>query len=274
MKKIQTIIWLNAICLFIFNNVTAQKMNNYEIKTGLDVIKAYEDFQSFNTQETTLKLITTDKKGKVKKREVKQYTKSVGGGLYNSLIIFESPANERGTSVLINEHEDRDDDQWIYLTSNKKIRRISSADISDNFMRTEITYEDLANQISESFEDYEYELLPEEAVDGFPCYKVAAVATDPDIKKNTKYSKRILWIRKDVFEIIKTTFYDWDNHLFKEYHGTDTRLVAGTNHYRTYNLRVENFDKKHITQMIMSDYSIDSEINDETFSKRTLARNN
>lgn len=271
MKTIKRILY----CLLVSQAfvLQAQKSNNYDIKTGLDVIKAYEDFQSFETQETILNLVTTDKNGRVKKRAVKQFTKGVGGGLYNSLVLFLSPANERGTSVLIHEHEERDD-QWIYLTETKKVRRISTADISDNFMRTEITYEDLRNEISESFNDYAYTLLPDEKIDGFDCYQVAAVPTDPDIKKNTKYSKRVLWIRKDVFEIIKTTFYDWDNHLFKEYHGTDTRKVAGTDHYRTYNLKVVNFDTNHTTEMQMSDYIIDKDIDETLFSKRALARNN
>jgi hypothetical protein len=225
---------LHMISLFAIIVLSGPALAQEELRTGLDVIRKYEEVQTIETQKTVVRLVTTNKRGQTKERAVEQYTTSVGNGLYHSLIRFLSPADERGTSLLIHEYADREDDQWLYLADLKKVRRIATSDISDNFMGTEITYEDLRNQISEDLEDYEYELLGTEDVDGFPCYKVLAVPVNPDTKKGSAYSKRILWIRNDVFEIIKTTFYDHEGQLFKEYRGQDTRLVEGTDRYRTY----------------------------------------
>ncbi len=273
MKRIQTIM----ICLLAIGTVPSMiaQETKTDYKTGLEVIKAFEEEQAFDTQKSMMRIKTTNKSGKEKVRSLVQSTKAIGGGRYHTLLRFVAPANERGNSVLIHEQVDRDDDQWIYLIDLKKVRRIASSAIADNFMGTDVTYEDLGNQLSESIEDYEYELLEEESIDDFPCYKIAAIPIASDVKKHSDYSKRILWIRKDVFEIVKTTFYDKKGALFKQYKGMDIRAVEGhENTYRVYRMQVDNYAKKHSTEITIEKYDINTTIGDAVFSKRALTQIN
>lgn len=263
---------LYHVFLLTFSLLSQSLLAQEEVPTGRDVIIKYEEEQTVETQKTLLTVKTTNKRGQVKEREVEQYTTGVGNRLYNSLIKFLSPADERGTSLLIHEYADRDDDQWLYLPDLDRIRRIAVADIADNFMGTDVTYEDLRNQISEDLDDYEYELLGMEDIDNAPCYKVSAVPVNPETIKGSAYSKRILWIRQDIYEIVKTTFYDHDGKLFKEFNGGDIRQVEGTNEYRTYYIKVENFDKEHTTELIIDEIIINGGLSADLFTKRNLAR--
>ena len=59
------------------------------------------------------------------------------------MIRFIKPANLKGTGFLTWENKDRDDDQWLYMSSKKLLRRIASGDKTGAFMGSDLTYEDM-----------------------------------------------------------------------------------------------------------------------------------
>ena len=79
-----------------------------------------------------------------------------------SRIEFESPENVRGTILLTHAHKSADDDQWLYLPSAKRSRRIAAANKSGAFMGSEFTYEDLTPFACE----LPHTRLPDETADG------------------------------------------------------------------------------------------------------------
>jgi hypothetical protein len=74
-----------------------------------------------------------------------------------ALVRFLEPAEIRGTSLLVLERDDRDDDLFVYLPAVGRSRRITSAQRSDAFFGTNLTYEDLepkrASDFTASFAD-------------------------------------------------------------------------------------------------------------------------
>lgn len=78
---------------------------------------------------------------------------------------YREPAELRGTAVLIIETAERSDDQFIYLPSMRRIRRISSAQRIDSFLGTDLSYEDLERP---RVEDYALEFGPPASVEGEP----------------------------------------------------------------------------------------------------------
>jgi len=60
-----------------------------------------------------------------------------------AVLRFLSPEDERGSSMLVIEHDDQPDDVFLYLPAAARTRRISLAQRYDSFFGTNLTYEDL-----------------------------------------------------------------------------------------------------------------------------------
>jgi hypothetical protein len=89
-------------------------------------------------------------------------SKRIDGRLH-ALGRYREPSELRGTAVLIIETAERNDDQFIYLPSMRRTRRISSAQRIDSFLGTDLSYEDLERP---RFEDYALEFGPPASVEG------------------------------------------------------------------------------------------------------------
>lgn len=125
------------------------------------------------------------------------------------LIVFDSPVDVKGTTLLTYTHFEKDDDQWLYLPAIKRTKRISSHNKSGSFVGSEFAYEDVT--FSE-VEKYTYKWLNEESMDGFDCNVVERFPVD---KENTGYLSQRVWYDKDHFRIHKIEFYDRKNTLLK-----------------------------------------------------------
>jgi hypothetical protein len=73
-------------------------------------------------------------------------------GRYYVLGRYRRPTELRGTAVLMIEAEDRGDDHFVFLPSLQRVRRVSSAQRSDSFFGTDLSYEDIARLRADSFD--------------------------------------------------------------------------------------------------------------------------
>ena len=77
-----------------------------------------------------------------------------------SLVIFQTPIDVQGTVLLTHTQILAADDQWIYIPSIARVKRISSANKSGPFLGSEFAFEDLTAQ---ELGKYDYQWLREEA---------------------------------------------------------------------------------------------------------------
>src|SRR5947207_13133838 len=106
---------------------------------------------------------------------------------------FVSPPDVKGTTTLLVEHAERDDDIWVYLPALKKVRRLVAANKRDSFVGTDFSYGDV---IGHKVEKWEHYLLGEEAVDNEPCYVIESVPRNESAQSNSGHATRHPWIRK------------------------------------------------------------------------------
>ena len=60
-----------------------------------------------------------------------------------SLIVFDAPADVKGTAVLSHAKPGDEDDQWLYLPSTRRVKRIASSNRTGSFAGSEFSFEDL-----------------------------------------------------------------------------------------------------------------------------------
>ena len=69
------------------------------------------------------------------------------------LIRFTYPNDIRGTSFLVWEHPDADDERFLYLPSLGRVRRIAGTETQESFVGSDFTYEDIGGL---EFDEYTY----------------------------------------------------------------------------------------------------------------------
>jgi outer membrane lipoprotein-sorting protein len=163
-------------------------------------------------ETVTATMTLLNKHGKKRVRELTFMTKEFKRDLDKILIRFTSPRSIYGAGLLIVENDKRSDDQWLFLPALKKIKKISTSERSHSFMGSEFAYEDMHGEI---LDDYEYKLTGSETLDGHDCYIIEAKPVSARKINETGYSKRRLWIRKDISFKVKVEYYDKRGELLK-----------------------------------------------------------
>ncbi len=234
--------------------------------TGLQVMEQYRRATAIQDLTGQLTYTNISKTGRTQTRTLKQYILCTDpqAYTYNLLLEFTSPQDVAGTATLTIQYDRQDDEQWLYLPALRTSKRISPSKKSDRFMGTEITYEDLSGYLSEPLDDYRYQLLGEEAVDGRPAYRIEALPREGVL---TQYGKRLLWIDRETHLMLRTGFYDRKGNLLKTYTASDIRRVGAGKHFRAHQILMENVQTGNSTSVRYEDFAIDQGIQPEMFTK-------
>ena len=234
--------------------------------TGREIMQKQKDLHESTSEFVEQNMVLVSKRGRKEVRKLRLYVQEVEEDVERILVVFLSPPDIRGTALLTWEHPDRDDDQWLYLPARGKMQRIAEGEKSNYFMGTDLTYEDLE---TENLDDYTYTLLKEEEWEGDPCYVVEAVSANP--KKKSGYSKRVLWIIRAHYKIVKVEFYDRRGKRLKTLHNRDWVNVKGTM-WRPQKTLIDNHKKERQTLVGVVTREVDLKIDPQMFTERLILR--
>ena len=171
--------------------------------TGIKIMKEQENRHKSRTEVTREQMILIDKKGEKEERIFRKYIKeNFKENITGLLIVFDSPKSISGTALLTWDKKKKENDQWLYLPAKGDLQRIASG---SNFMGTDFTFEDME---PENIDDFKYKILGTEKISKMDCWKIEALPLNDNIAKISGYSKRILYILKELFITVKIEFYD------------------------------------------------------------------
>jgi len=170
--------------------------------TGQEIMDKSIDIQETKSAAMDMQMDLVDDKGSVSTRRLQILSMQDNAGQNRTIAVFMSPANIKNTRFLTIENSDRNDDQWIYLPSLKKMKRIAASDNNSSFMGSDFTYGDMSDMQADKDSHI---LLREEVFNGRDCYVVESLPLDPG---SASRSKLISWIDKERFVPIKVEFYD------------------------------------------------------------------
>ena len=223
MNKI--IIWIGVLALLPCW-CWAEELTGRDIVIKMDAVDT-----SMDSKRTAIMVI--NRKGKKLVRKMESFTKKYGAD-ERRLIKFTEPPDVRGIMYLTWSYEDieRDDDMWVFLPAESLVRRISGGGKKGSFMRSDFANEDIEKR---EVDDDEHKLLRSEEFSGVDCYVVERVSKK---LKDTNYSKRVVWVRKDTWLPMIVEYYNKrGKHFktaiyggFKEINGiwTVTKIMAET----------------------------------------------
>ena len=213
----------------------------------------------------------TNARGFRRERATVTITKLLPNGIdQKRLIRFRAPPEVRGTATLLIEHADGDDNIWIYLPALRKVRRLVANNKKDSFVGTDFSYGDI---IGHRVEDWTYDLLGTEIVDGAETYVVEALPRSDTVREHAGYSKRKLWVRRDNYVAIRGLYWDTGGALLKQLTASEVREIDPANgKWQALYLRMANQQTGHATVFRVSDLKVGIGLDDTLFSERHLER--
>src|SRR6056297_1277491 len=178
---------LSAVIFIIFSIlVSGQK--------PVEIVKKSRDAVQVSSFEAVSTLIITDSRGNQRIRKNTMASKTFEDNTEKRIIKFISPAEVKGTGILIYDYENKADDMWIYLPALRKTRRIVSREKSSSFMGSEFSNADMT---APSVEDFQYTLLGSEKIDETDCWKIESIPVSIDKEEEYGYSRSVRWIGKN-----------------------------------------------------------------------------
>ncbi len=207
--------------------------------------------------------------GQERVRESTTSTRLQDNGLDNQrLVLFQAPADIKGTSILLAEHSRSDDDMWIYLPGLKKVRRLVASNKRDSFAGTDFSYGDV---IGYAVDDWRHTLAGEETVAGESCYVVESVPATDSVKDTSGYSRRRSYVSKSRLVTLRMEAWDTEGQKLKEEEYSDFQNVDPA-HGKWWAMHAvsRNLQTGHSTDVVFRNYRLDPAISQDLFSVRTL----
>ena len=186
------------------------------------IVERSRDRIKADTVSTRFKMIITAKNGAVTERGMDQYSKKDARGNNRGVIVFQEPASVRGTRFLTIENPGKDNDQWIYLPSLGKVRRIAASEGSGSFVGTDFSYDDISSADRKADLD-NHKIVREEKFRDRDCYVIESVPKDA----NYQYSRMLQWIDKGSFVTYKIELYDRRGNQVKTLEILELKEVQG-----------------------------------------------
>jgi hypothetical protein len=257
MKKLLLLCLLGLLPVIALAETPAEK--------GLAIaVEADSRDKGFGDSTASMDMVLRNRQGDESRREVRVRTLEVDGDGDKSLSIFDAPADVKGTAFLTFSHVTGLDDQWLYLPSLKRVKRISSKNKSGPFMGSEFAYEDIA---SDEVEKYTYVYLRDESRDDMDYFVIERRPVDP----NSGYTRQEVWIDKQEYRPQQVVYYDRKDTLLKTLTFHEYRQYLDK-FWRALRMEMVNHQTGKSTTLSWNDYRFKTGLTDRDFDQNSLKR--
>jgi len=234
-------------------------------QTAREISEKASNAIDIDAMEMSLTLKIYDAKDRVRIRQITTASKNFSD-INKTIMKFTSPAEVKGTTILIFDYKNKDDDMWIYMPAIRKIRRIVSSEKSKNFMGSEFTNADMSKP---NLNNFTYKILSSETYKGHLCWRIETTCINEDIEDENGYSKKIAWIEKSSYLCYKIEFYNFDNELYK------TQLIdqykkQSNDKYFAFYMEMENIQTGRKSVMNIDKFQVGSNLPESVFSPAML----
>ena len=184
-------------------------------------------------------------------------------GNSKAILRFTAPPEVKGVALLIVNHPDRASDQWMWTPAIERDRRIALHDRSTRFFGTDFSFEDLEER---DVNQYDYQLVGDEAIDGAACWKIQSV---PKERKSSQYTRSVVWIRKDNYAFARIESYIKDAAI-RRLDYSDIQNVQGI--WTARRLEMTDLRRGSRTRLTLDKLQYNAPMREEDFTLQALRR--
>lgn len=226
------------------------------------IIEESQRRQNVKSQKYRGVLQVIDASGKI--TEKSWATERSGSWGASKLVIrFTAPAEVKGVALLVVNHPDRASDQWMYIPSIGRDRRVAFQDRKTRFFGTDFSFEDLEER---DVEQFDWKLMGEETAEGTPCWKIES---RPKQSRSSQYTSNILYIRKDNYVSARIESFSKDKLIRKLFY-KNIEQVQGIWTARV--LEMHDLKRNSRTILKLEKLTFNAPVKDENFTVQALRR--
>lgn len=209
------------------------------------------------SEKADMQMIIYDSRGSTRKRSIQSFSHNQGE-VSKSLLIFEEPANVRGTGFL-SISKGPDEVQKLYLPALGRIQIISAAEKGDRFMGSDFTYEDLGDQDPE---DYVFEIRSKSD----SSYVLKAQKKD-----RIQYNYLYFYIDPDRYVLQKIEYFNDKGAMIKRLEASDYEQVL-EEVWRPGKMTMYDLRNDRKTELSWTNRTVNASIPEWRFTERGLKR--
>jgi len=196
--------------------------------------------------EVELSMILRTARGVATQRNLRIKQLEVPADGDKMLVVFDTPADIRGTALLSHAHKVEDDDQWLFLPAIKRIKKIASRNKSGSFVGSEFSYEDLATP---ELEKYTYRYLRDDVSGEVRCFVVERVSVDD----YSAYAKEHFWLDKDAYRVLRVDYFDHADRAVKLLTLSEYQLY-GDSFWKAGRMVMQNLRNRKSTELVWRNF--------------------
>ena len=193
-------------------------------------------------------------------RDITMKSWSVGNDYF--MIYITEPARDKGQVFM-----KREKDMWNWMPSVSRMIKIPSSMMAQSWMGSDFTNDDLVKMNSLE-KDYTQNLLGEEEVGGYPCFKIELI---PRPESPVVWGKVVIWIAKDHWYQMKTEFYDEDLKIVNRMESSEITQF-GERKLPAKMVMTPVNKKGQQTIILTKNLEFDIDINDSFFSQQNMKK--
>jgi outer membrane lipoprotein-sorting protein len=216
----------------------------------------------FGDLSASLRMVVRNGRGAERVRELTIQTLEVDGAGERSVVRFHAPRDLRGTALLTVNNTDVSADQWLYLPSLHRVKRIAGGTRSGSFMGSEFAYEDVSPT---TVDQYTYRLLHTDSM-----HRAWVVERRP-IDESSQYSRQLVWYDQQEYRILQIDYYDRTDTLLKTLFLRDFALYE-QRFWRPAEMEMVNRQTGASTLLQWTDMEFDRGLPPSDFDPNRLAR--
>lgn len=229
---------------------------------GLEIAKKERAARrGFVTETADLEMTLIDANGATTSRKMSTMSVEQEGDGDRSRLEVTWPADVQGTRLLTWTHEDKQDDQWLYLPAVSMVKRIAGGNKSASFMGSEFAFEDFA---SFEVDKFTYKFLAEEEFEGRPTWKYERYPTDP----TSGYKRQVIWSDQEYLGAVKIEYYDRKDELLKVGHYRQFRAQNGF--WAPEEIHVKNVQTNKESKLSVTNRRVGEELDPNLFLSHAL----
>lgn len=233
---------------------------------GLAIFREKDRLESgYGDLEVGLEMVLRDRRGTESRRELFISQLEMDDDGDRLLVVFDTPKPIRGTALLSYSRIEADDDQWLYLPAQRRVKKIASRNKSGPFLGSEFAFEDLALQ---QIEKFDYKMLDTEPCGEQRCYRVERVPHDP----YSGYSRQEVLLEADSLRVERIDYFDRAGRPLKTLMNDDY-VLHDDRFWKPRRMFMENLQTGKTTELLWRDFRFGVGLTAERdFSTNSLMR--
>ena len=236
--------------------------------TADQVAAAIEDRDIGRDSRAEMRMRLFDRQGRVRERVLTLLTRRGAGQTGDrTLLRFTYPNDIRGTSFLVWEHPEGEDERFLFLPALGRVRRIAGQEKQESFVGSDLSYEDIGGR---EIADYTYAFTDQNASwtapDGsrYAAWALESRARD----RRADYPRTVSLVLKDRFIAVHADIYNPRNERAKVFDVRKLERIDGI--WTVTDLAVANERDRTRTELTLSSVRYNTGLGEDDFSRRAL----